>query len=419
MRVAVIGADCPEVLHHKSRARSDQNKMRPPRPGCSRLVSLCLVVSAPTWSKTISTALEWDCPTLCSIRSAGLARRRLSARNAALAVWALSRTPWRTLRVLLRLLGRWILPHFWIMPMWLRLGCERGSNAMESTNGGTCLYLPEMENLWFPLQGLRPEQAKLLLKNSISPLPLHKALVLLEAIDGHGDHQLRRYGRLALANALVHRIGNLKFGPEVGVGPIKEDAPVVDTWRDGMETIGRDLRLVRDQADVSARVLKADARGVDQLLAPSSVDAVITSPPYPNEKDYTRTTRLESVILGLIRDRRELRSMKQNLLRSNSRGVYKTDVDDREVAEHTEIQRIAADIEKRRVELGKTSGFERLYPRVTQLYFGGMARHFASLRPVLRTRGQARLCSWRPSVLSPSYDSHRTIACRYSPVVGL
>lgn len=76
--------------------------------------------------------------------------------------------------------------------------------------------------------------------------------------------------------------------------------------------------------------------------------------------------------------------MKQNLLRSNSRGVYKTDADDQEVAEHAEIQRIAADIERRRVELGKTSGFERLYPRVTQLYFGGMARHFASLRPALR-----------------------------------
>ena len=235
-----------------------------------------------------------------------------------------------------------------------------------------------------PLQGLGPEQAKLLLKNSISPLPLHKALVLLEAIDGHGDRQLRRYGRLALANALVQRIGNLKFGPEVGIGPIKEDAPVVATWRDWMETIVRDLRLVRDRTDVPARVLKADARGADQVLAANSVDVVIASPPYPNEKDYTRTTRLESVVLGLIRDRRELRSMKQNLLRSNSRGVYKTDADDQAVAEHAEIQRIAADIEARRVELGKTSGFERLYPRVTQLYFGGMARHFASLRPVLR-----------------------------------
>ena len=133
-----------------------------------------------------------------------------------------------------------------------------------------------------------------------------------------------------------------------------------------------------------ARVLKADSRETYRVIEPNSVDAVITSPPYPNEKDYTRTTRLESVILGLIRDKRELRSLKRGLVRSNSRGVYKADTDDMAVSEHVEIQDIAHAIERRRIELGKTSGFERLYPRVTRLYFGGMARHLASLRPVLR-----------------------------------
>lgn len=135
---------------------------------------------------------------------------------------------------------------------------------------------------------------------------------------------------------------------------------------------------------MTAQVIKGDSRQIDRILEPQSIDAVITSPPYPNEKDYTRTTRLESVILGLIRDRQDLRSLKQDLVRSNTRGVYKSDTDDLEVADNTEIQNIAEAIERRRVELGKTSGFERLYPRVTQLYFGGMARHLASLRPVLK-----------------------------------
>ena len=236
----------------------------------------------------------------------------------------------------------------------------------------------------FPMRGLSPERSKLLLKDSISPMPLHKTLVLLSAIDQHGDSQLQRYGRLALANALVHRIGNLKFGPEVGTGQIKDDAPVLDAWIDNMATIARDVSLLRDREDVLSQVVRADSREVDLVLEPDSVDTVITSPPYPNEKDYTRTTRLESVVLGFIRDRRELRSLKQDLIRSNTRGVYKSDADDREVVDNVAIQRIADAIEKRRVELGKTSGFERLYPRVTQLYFGGMMRHLASLRPVLR-----------------------------------
>ena len=72
------------------------------------------------------------------------------------------------------------------------------------------------------------------------------------------------------------------------------------------------------------------------------------------------------------------------MVRSNTRGVYKGDSDHELVADHAEIQRIASAIEARRIELGKTSGFERLYAKVTKLYFGGMARHLADLRRVLR-----------------------------------
>ena len=234
------------------------------------------------------------------------------------------------------------------------------------------------------LKELPAERSKILLKDSISPRPLHKALVLLDAIDRHGNHQLQRYGRLCLANALVHRISNLKFGPEVGVGKIKYDAPVVDAWLECIRTAVRDVHRYVGRASTASRIIHADARYVEDILEPDSVDFVITSPPYPNEKDYTRTTRLESVVLGFIRSRRELRELKQNLVRSNTRGVYKADTDDNEIAENTEIRNLADEIENRRIAMGKTSGFERQYSRVTLLYFGGMAKHLASLRPALR-----------------------------------
>jgi len=231
-----------------------------------------------------------------------------------------------------------------------------------------------------PLLTLPPESADLLLANSISPLPLHKTLVLLD--------QIRRAGnaphlRLALAKSLVTTIGNLRFGPEVGVGPPKADAPVIESWLANVKIIADNLRELRGQRHTPCTVHHADARHMT-CLRQRSLDAVITSPPYPNEKDYTRTTRLESVILGFVRDKPALKSLKQNLMRSNTRNVYKGDDDDRWIARHPEILRIAAQIEARRIELGKTSGFERLYARVTTLYFGGMARHLEQLKPFLK-----------------------------------
>lgn len=224
---------------------------------------------------------------------------------------------------------------------------------------------------------------KLLLKDSISPLPLHKTLVLLEVLEDQKDERFYSHERLALAKAIVFGISNLHFGPEVGVGPAKPDASVVETWLEGIRRMADDLRKLHSKADTKVIVHHADSRSLTSVLKPNSVDAVITSPPYPNEKDYTRMTRLESVLLGFVRNKEDLRLIKRNLVRSNTRSVYKSDRDDLLVSGNNEINRIADAIEKRRIELGKTSGFERMYARVTKLYFGGMARHLSDLRGVL------------------------------------
>jgi hypothetical protein len=234
------------------------------------------------------------------------------------------------------------------------------------------------------LRTLPPEPWNLLLTNSISPLPLHKTLVLLDCLKKHGDERYHRHELLGLAKALVYSISNLHFGPEVGIGLVKTDASVVAAWLTAVRAIAHDLRTLQHLAATSAKVHHFDSRQVLQVLAPNSIDAVITSPPYPNEKDYTRTTRLESVLLGFISDKKELQALKRTLVRSNTRGVYKGDDDDQWVSEHPEINRIAEAIEARRIKLGKTSGFERLYARVTKLYFGGMTRHLSDLRTILR-----------------------------------
>jgi SAM-dependent methyltransferase len=235
---------------------------------------------------------------------------------------------------------------------------------------------------------LSDENLKIVLKNSLSPLPTHKVLVLREQIQQCEQPEYQNHLWLALAKALVNGISNIYFAPEVTVGKQKVDADVLGLWLKNVESIAADLVTLKDQSPTTAIIHHADARSIVKVLTPNSIDAVITSPPYPNEKDYTRTTRLESVILGLLNDRADLRALKQGLLRSNTRNVYVADQDDRWVANHVEIQRIATAIEDRRIELNKTSGFERAYARVTKLYFGGMARHLAELRSMLRPGAQ-------------------------------
>jgi hypothetical protein len=218
----------------------------------------------------------------------------------------------------------------------------------------------------------------------------------LDQIERYAKPAHSQHLRLALAKAIVTSISNLRFSPEVSVvsvDKVKQDAPVVDAWLKEVCLMAEDLSQIQTLTEVPAVIHRADARHILGMLAPKSltpksVDAVITSPPYPNEKDYTRTTRLESVLLGFIQNKAELRLLKEGLIRSNTRNVFKADNDDIWVSKHAEIQQIAKAIEERRITLGKNSGFERLYHRAVKLYFGGMAKHLGDLRSVLRPGAQ-------------------------------
>lgn len=235
-----------------------------------------------------------------------------------------------------------------------------------------------------PLLTFTPEQAAIIVKNSICEQPLHDCLVLQGAIAAEPTGPVQDVLNLALAYVAVYEASNLKFGPEVGIRRNKrQDVAVLDGWQAKVAQMTADLAEHSHHSAIKTRCYRGDARQQRQL-APQAISAVITSPPYPNEKDYTRTTRLESVLLGFLKNKADLRALKQSLIRSNTRNVYKVDDDDRVLASQSSIIQLAQTIEDRRIALDKTSGFERLYHRVVGLYFGGMKQHLLALRPALK-----------------------------------
>ena len=239
-----------------------------------------------------------------------------------------------------------------------------------------------------PDELLPPTVAALSPKGFISPKPLLRVLALRFALEMiGGDAIITDFMRLALANVIVTTAGNVGFGPEVYRLPPRDDADVLGAFARMIQRMIDDVNTIRGKVSPPfppAYMHHDDARPLSSLAQCPPIGIVITSPPYPNEKDYTRSTRLESVLLGLLNTRHDVRALKEHLLRSNSRNVFAGDDDDKYIADIPTIRQVAEEIETQRVKLGKTSGFERLYHRVTRLYFGGMYRHFAALFPKLR-----------------------------------
>jgi 16S rRNA G966 N2-methylase RsmD len=224
----------------------------------------------------------------------------------------------------------------------------------------------------------------------ISPAPLAECLAIKQCISSlRTKVQYKQALMLALLAELVDGASNVKFGPELYCGPPRQKADVLGGFVGRVETMAFDLRAVRKlRTKGNATVLHGDARKCATLLPRSSklFAAVICSPPYPTEHDYTRNARLELSFLEAVTDLETLREVKRLMIRSHTKGIYKTDRDASLVREHQAIQKLVTELD--RVTSKKTYGFARLYSRVLQEYFGGMKRHLTSAKRRLQSKAK-------------------------------
>ena len=228
------------------------------------------------------------------------------------------------------------------------------------------------------------EESGMIERGWIRVLHLERAIAIKLAIGELATTKRYRMAfMLALLGEVVQGASNMKFGPEIYCGPAKPDRNVFEAFAARGIAMGADLKLA-PKISVGATVVQGDARDMSAALTgirPSRFHAVISSPPYPAEHDYTRNGRLELAFLEHVIDVTSFRAIKRDMIRCHSKGIYSNDSDALEVSSDRNIQSLARRIQKRAA--GKTHKFATLYPAVIRHYFGGMKRHLISIRPHL------------------------------------
>ena len=229
------------------------------------------------------------------------------------------------------------------------------------------------------------DESGMLLRKWISRRPLLKAIALKHCIaDLRTTSAYKNALMLALVAEVIDGAANVKFGPELYCGPCKKDAKVIGGFKSRVEAMAEDLRVVSQIEFGNARVLRGDSRQhgtFSSICKRNSIAAVICSPPYPTEHDYTRNSRLELAFLEEVVDLASLRSIKKTMIRSTTKGIYVGDDDASLVKDNAIIRSLVAELEPKIKT--KSHGFAKLYPKVVREYFGGMKRHFKSIKPFL------------------------------------
>lgn len=253
------------------------------------------------------------------------------------------------------------------------------------------------------------ESSGMLKRKWMSEVPMLQSFALMHMVETTDATQnVRNLLRLLLTAAVQERVANIAFGPELYVKRAKLSQPkdVLGAFAEKVSQAADDLRNA-PPTHATVEVHTVDSRNMNAVITPGTVSRVITSPPYPTEKDYTRNSRLELVFLGFVTDLGGLRSVKKEMIRSHSKGIYSTDDDGSLVDDVVSVQRIADELARRAD--GLTYGFAKLYPRIITEYFGGMRRHLRSLRPLMEDGGIAAYVVGEQTCYLQTYTPTATI----------
>lgn len=235
----------------------------------------------------------------------------------------------------------------------------------------------------------RPE---MLVEKYLSDIPFVKLLLIKQAINKLvKEVDLLDFFNLAISSIIVP-VSNVRYGPGFGVGKAKYDVDVIDYFTKKIQQMINDLnQKTTSQKNTKVDFHLGDAREISKYFEKNSVDLMITSPPYPGDHEYTKHTRLELIFMDYANNLKEFRTIKQRMIRGSTTNIYKDDNDKELVQKFDSIKDIVELIDFRLKEDNATSGFEKLYTRLVQEYFGGMYKHFLESYKILKPGGKYSL----------------------------
>jgi len=151
-----------------------------------------------------------------------------------------------------------------------------------------------------------------------------KLLAIRDAIADGPEGAVRNALLLGLASAIERLSRVRKDGRALRIVQ-REAAPIVPTVTAKWQEMAADILFMRRSVPNPPwpRVVLGDGR---EPLAcgvqPASVDLIVTSPPYPNNIDYSEVYKLELWLLGIIRKRQDFLALRKSTFRSHPTSAF-------------------------------------------------------------------------------------------------
>lgn len=182
---------------------------------------------------------------------------------------------------------------------------------------------------------------------------------------------------------------NVSFCPGASFYPFRKRPSFFEAFRHKLQVIYEDLYLLQ-KANKNwgvVNVKNGDSRKMSKLVLSEvdGVDFIFTSPPYPTDREYIRETKLELYLLGIVSGEKDLKAIRERLVKGTPKILYKNSNNAKYVKDFENIQNIVAKLKE--AFKGKNWGWD--YPRTVEEYFGDMYLVLNETYKVLNDNGIA------------------------------
>lgn len=220
----------------------------------------------------------------------------------------------------------------------------------------------------------------------LKPITQNYVAYARERVDEVENQSVREVLELALIESALES-SNATFCPSTTFYPFRRKPSFPQAFKEEIQKMYEDLFLLsRAGAEWgNSTVLVEDSKEMSRFIDSNDIDFIFTSPPYPNDLEYTRQTKLELYLLGFIESEKDIQQIKRKMIKSSTKLIYRESNSDKYVEKYESIQLIVSKLEKAFSD--KNWGWN--YPKMVAEYFGDLHIVLSELREVLKKDGIA------------------------------
>jgi len=163
--------------------------------------------------------------------------------------------------------------------------------------------------------------------------------------------------------------------------PFREKEEFWDLFTKKIIQIFKDLKSIQIHNHYGKTKLITDTcLNAQNHLTKNSIDFAITSPPYPNDLEYTRQTRLELYLLDFVQNMNDIQKIKRRMAKGSTKLIFKESNSEIFINKFDTVINISSQIYEQTKD--KSWGFD--YPRMVREYFGDMYLCMQKFFPLMK-----------------------------------